>query len=123
MLIFIGLLEILDVLQVFGSVLVVEVLLRDSTLTNFACAVLVICDAACVVYASVTRIYQKVRTITWSRAQRRRQKLDANDAFVQPPTTHADLDRALPNNNELQFSEAHVNIDNIKMRVFEKKYI
>lgn len=121
MLLLIGLLEIVDVLQVFGSVLVVEVLLRDSTLTNFACAVLVICDAACVVYASVTRIYQKVRTITWSRAQRRRQNLNVNAAFLPPPTTYADLDRARSSNNELQFSEAHVNIDNIKMRVFEKK--
>jgi hypothetical protein len=182
MLILIGLLEILDVLQVFGSVLVVEVLLGDSTLTNFACAVLVICDAACVVYASVTRIYQKVRSVTWSRAQRSRQNLDANDAFVpktsenessesiafktntndqdqtttndprqvtpgpnttdknsdcccqcqrphsccecrRPNTATADALSANGRGTSLHFSGAHVNIDKIKMHVFEKKYI
>ena len=33
----------------------------------------------------------------------------------------ADVDDELPNTQELHFSEAHVNVDNIKMRVFQKK--
>jgi len=114
----IALVEITDIAQVFASVLVADVLFRDASLTNLACAVLVVCDAACVLYASVNRISQKVRSMAWSRAQRRRQGPSASYA---PPATHADLDQALPNTQELHFSEAHVNVDHIKMRVFEKK--
>jgi hypothetical protein len=118
-LILIFVLEIADVLQVLSSVLVADVLFRDTSLTNFACAVLVICDAACVVYGSVSRLYQKVRLMSWSRAERRRQNV--NVSYGRAPTTPADLDHAMINSQELHFSEAHVNVDHIKMRVFEKK--
>ena len=119
-LILIFVLEIADMVQVLCSVLVAEVLFRDSSLTNFACAEVVMCDAACVLYGSDSRISQKVRTMALSRAPKRRQTTISS--YVPPPTTHAHLDeRAMPNTQELHFSEAHVNVDNIKMRVFEKK--
>ena len=117
-LILIFILEIADIVQVLSSVLVADVLFRDSSLTNFACAVLVMCDAACVLYASVSRISQKARSMSLSGASRRRQ----NQTTAYVPPTHADLDdRAMANTQELNFSEAHVDFNNIKMRVFEKK--
>ena len=116
-LLLIALVELTDIAQVFASVLVADVLFRDASLTNFACAVLVVCDAACVVYASVNRISQKVRTMSWPGAQRRRQNVNVSYVALTP----ADVDDEMRNTQELHFSEAHVNVDHIKMRVFEKK--
>jgi len=118
-LILVFILEIVDIVQVMSSVFVADLLFRDTSLTTFACAVLVMCDAACVLYNSGIRLAQKVRTMSLSGGPRRRQ--DTASPYV-PTTTHADLDdRAMANTQELHFSEAHVNVDNIKMRVFEKK--
>jgi hypothetical protein len=117
-LILVFILEIVDLVQVMSSVVLADVLFRDSSLTNFACAVLVICDTVCVLYLSVSRISQKVRSMSWTDAPRRRQHASA--PYV--PPTHADLDeRTMPNTQELHFSEEHVNVDNIKMCVFQKK--
>jgi hypothetical protein len=116
-LILVLLLMVVDMLQVFASIEVADVLLKDSSLTNFACAVLVLCDAACVVYASVGRIARKLRGMSALSVQRGKDNRTALSS-----TTHADLEqRANFLTQELHFSGDHVNVDNIKMRVFEKK--
>ena len=110
------LVELLDIPQIFGNVLTFELLLEDITLTNLACIVLVVCDAACVVYASVVRIYQLIKKRKWS-APKRPASFTANvtGASNGPPQ---DI-RSQLNTGELNFNETGINVNNI--RIFEKK--
>jgi len=112
------LLTVADALQVFASIEVTEVLLRDRSLTNFACALLVLCDAACVMYAGFGRIARKIQI----QPSPGKEASNTKKLYVPPPTrlkTHEEIDDVPA--QELNFSGAHVNVDNIKMRVFEKK--
>jgi hypothetical protein len=132
-------LALLDMLHVTVSVLLAFVLFRDSSLTNFACAVLVICDAACVLYTSFWRVLDKVYPVWTTVGQLLERKafnfplpapnqMSQVQVGEQPKSeklgsdgTSADLHKAMSVGAGLCFSEAHFNVDNIKMRVFEKK--
>jgi hypothetical protein len=126
------LLSIVDALHVFVSVELAEVLLRDISLTTFACALLVFLDAACVTYAGVIRIWQ-VGMMKRSSAKPKPHEKDAPNVSVAlgtyttvadeqaPQALGMDLHKAMSSDTGLSFSEAHFNVDNIKMRVFEKK--
>ena len=111
-LIFVALLEVLDGVQIFGCVLSIEILLADTTLTNFACLVLMICDAACVFGASVYRIYHKVRTWRWPSAHRRPA---ARVPAHAPEALHDER------SNDLGFKQADMNINSLNLQIFAKK--
>jgi len=112
-----------------------EVLFRDRSLTNFACAVLLICDATCVLCACVGNVVEELRKLSKkdnSDVPETKKKATLTEQVVlaaRPPvvqdlpdlTPKLDLHRAMSSGAGLCFSEAHFNIDNIKMRVFEKK--
>jgi len=165
-------LTVFDLVQVCINGVLAEVVLRDSSLTNFACLVLLICDATCVFCACLSRFVGGVRTISKSEAQEdvaeiqdahqtksapfgqskvsSAQSFDKNenvgsDEWKVPVAStdkhtsdagcccecrkpHCCCECRRPNTatadaTSLHFSGAHVNIDRIKMRVFEKKYI
>jgi len=143
----IGTLTLLDLIQVFLNVVLAHVLFRDSSLTNFACAVLVICDAACVMYVSGWRIVDKVltnvgqvlegihstegkvdidqanRIKAWSGALDPPKQVPSERAVTKTVTDLVFVNPKAPDDSDpgLQFSAAHFNVNNIKMRVFEKK--
>jgi hypothetical protein len=106
------LVELLDIPQIFGSVITFEALLQDITLTNFACIVLVACDAACIVYGSGYRIYHVVKKRVGS--PRKQQVSSARNAPAFNPYTRTEL-----NTGELNFNETDINVNTI--RIFEKK--
>jgi hypothetical protein len=130
--VFIIAVTLIDLVQVFISVILAIVLFRDTSLTNFACAVLVICDASCVMYASVGRIFEKVLTSVGEVFHSADPLKQAVPQPVRVPTTlpgmpsqpepqKLDLHKAMASGAGLCFSEANFNVENIKMRVFEKK--
>jgi hypothetical protein len=51
-----------------------EALFRDRSLTNFACAVLLICDATCVLVASICCIVSEVRIMLTKRKDKENMK-------------------------------------------------
>jgi hypothetical protein len=104
------LVELLDVPQIFGSVITFEALLQDTTLTNFACLVLVVCDAACIVYGSASRIYHALK----KRVASPRKQQSAPNAPAFNPYPRAEL-----TTGELNFNETDINVNTI--RIFEKK--
>lgn len=119
------LVELLIVPQIFGSLLTLEVLWEDVTLTNFACLVLVICDALCVVYASLLRIYHIIKQRKWSN---KRSTPSIVQAAVVPQGQGVFLDmsafrdnRTATHTSELNFNETDINVNNINLRIFEKK--
>ena len=112
-------LSVVDGVHVFVSIELAEVLFQDVSLTNYACAWLVIADATCVVYASVNRIWQ-FRNMKWSSAKPQRAD-NVTPVAKNMDRRQQELDEAMSGGTSLNFSEAHVNVDNIKMRVFEKK--
>ena len=104
------LVELLDIPQIFGTVITFEALLQDTTLTNFACIVLVLCDAACIVYGSASRIYHIVKKrIGSSRKQQ----------VPHAPSAPLSYTRTEMNTGDLNFNETDINVNNI--RIFEKK--
>lgn len=104
------LVELLDIPQIFGTVITFEALLQDTTLTNFACIVLVLCDAACIVYGSASRIYHIVKKrIGSSRKQQ----------VPHAPSAPLSYTRTDMNTGDLNFNETDINVNNI--RIFEKK--
>jgi hypothetical protein len=128
-----------DLVQCFVNGVLAEVLFGDSSLTNFACAVLLICDGTCVMQASVMRIHDKVwtsigavfhsATPTEADKSTHAAAVSALPPDTMPPsqtqkplTAHLQtLSTSMPGGVGLCFSESHFNVDNIKMRVFEKK--
>jgi len=109
---FLILVELLDMPQIFGNVLAFEVLLQDVTLTNFACLVLVVCDACCVIVGSFHRIFH-ILTKRKRSSHTRRGPAVGNPA---PPSFH---DTRTPLTAELHFNETDINVNNL--RIFEKK--
>ena len=125
---------IVDGLQLFVSFLLAEVLFRDRSLTTFACVVLLILDAICVMYASAVRLSDAVRGMSPSEEQTKGDEapavIDEKPALATTtlaPEKKTERQPAQPPRDSLSegtglhFSQAHVNVDNIKMRVFEKK--
>jgi len=116
-LVFVMLLEVLDGVQIFGSLLSIEILLADTTLTNFACLVLLISDAACVLAASVYRIYHKIKTWRWSSARHR----PAHAGPGARAMTHAPEAMHDDRSSELVFKQEDMNMDRLNMQIFAKK--
>lgn len=114
-LIFVTLLEVLDGVQIFGNVLSVEMLLADATLTNFACLVLMLCDAACVLCASLFRIYHKIKTWRWSSGRQRPAHAGGRAATAAPEAMHDDK------SSDLVFKQQDMNINSLNMQIFAKK--
>jgi enterochelin esterase-like enzyme len=98
--------------------------------------VLLILDAMCVMHASAVRLSDAVRSMSPSDAQGNSESLHAPQIIgekesLATPTVSAEQKTASQQQQlyremskagtELHFSQAHVNVDNIKMRVFEKK--
>jgi len=120
------LVELLDIPQIFGNILSIELLLEDTTLTNFACIVLVICDAFCVVYASLIRIYYIIKKRKWSPKKRSTPSTTQSMNVPQGQGVFLDMsafhdNRTQMNTNELNFNETDINVNNINLRIFEKK--
>jgi len=102
--------ELLGVPLVIGSILTLDVLWHDLTQTNFACMVLVICDVLCIVYISIHNIYQNGQeSSTPSLASQMPLRVSTE---VVPPDT---------NTSDLRFSGPAINVNNINLRIFEKK--
>ena len=114
-LIFVTLLEVLDGVQIFGNVLSIEMLLADATLTNFACLVLMLCDAACVLLASLYRIYHKIKTWRWSSARQRPAHAGGRPLTTAPEAMHDDR------SSDLVFKQQDMNINSLNMQIFAKK--
>lgn len=114
-LIFVTLLEVLDGVQIFGNVLSIEMLLADATLTNFACLVLMLCDAACVLCASLYRIYHKIKTWRWSSARQRPAHAGGRPLAAAPEAMHDDR------SSDLVFKQQDMNINSLNMQIFTKK--
>jgi hypothetical protein len=120
------LVELLIVPQIFGNILTLEVLWEDVTLTNFACLVLVICDAFCVVYASLIRIYYIIKKRKWSPKKRSTPSTTQSMNVPQGQGVFLDMsafhdNRTQMNTSELNFNETDINVNNINLRIFEKK--
>jgi len=117
------LVELLVTPQIFGAVLTFEILFEDSTLTNFACMVLVACDAFCVVCASAVRIYHIMKDRTWHA----KKGVSATNGIDAPTGKGLFLDSSAfqysstSNAGELNFNETDINLNNINLRFFEKK--
>jgi hypothetical protein len=102
--------ELLGVPLVIGSILTLDVLWHDLTQTNFACMVLVICDVLCIVYISIRNIYQNGQESgTPSLASQMPLRVSTE---VVPPDM---------NTSDLRFSGPAINVNNINLRIFEKK--
>jgi hypothetical protein len=114
-LIFVTVLEVLDGVQIFGNVLSIEMLLADATLTNFACLVLMLCDAACVLCASLFRIYHKIKTWRWSSARQRQAHAGGRATTAAPEAMHDDK------SSDLVFKQQDMNINSLNMQIFAKK--
>ena len=128
-------LTLADLLLVFLNGVLGEVLFRDSSLTNFACAVLLMVDSICVFCALVCGIVEVARTrksTTNTIDTPSEPKTQSDLVFVpnvaavsQPqvaPVSQPKANHGKTNEDPgLHFSAAHFNIDNIKMRVFQKK--
>jgi hypothetical protein len=108
---FLLLVELLDVPQILGNVLAFEVLLQDVTLTNFACLVLVVCDATCVVVASFYRIYNILA--------KRKRPPQPRQPFLMNPAPVSVHDTRTSLHADLNFNETDINVNNL--RIFEKK--
>lgn len=114
-LIFVTLLEVLNGVQILGNVLSIEMLLADATLTNFACLVLMLCDAACVLCASLFRIYHKIKTWRWSSARHRPAHAGGRALTAAPEAMHTDM------SSDLVFKQQDMNINSLNMQIFAKK--
>lgn len=103
--------ELLGVPLVIGSILTLDVLWHDMTQTNFACMVLVICDVFCVVYASIHKIYYDGQ-VSSAPSLESQMPLGANTETLVMPDT---------NTSDLRFTGPAINLNNINLRIFEKK--
>jgi hypothetical protein len=128
-----------DLMHGFVCAVLAEVLFHDRSLTNFACAVLLICDATCVLVASICCIVNEVRIMLTKRkdkanmkatqearkpAKKTQTELVADLVLAtQPKVAPGSQPRPGKNDDDpgLEFSASHVNVDDIIMRVFEKK--
>lgn len=116
--------ELLIIPQIFGTVFTFEILFEDTSLTNFACIVLVVCDAFCVVCASFIHIYHIVKERKWSL---KRGNTSATDAVDAPKGTGLFFDSSAfhnstaANTGDLNFNETDINVNTINLRIFEKK--
>jgi hypothetical protein len=114
-LICVTILELLADVQIFGYVLSIDMLLADATLTNFACLVLILCDAACVLCASLYRIYHKIKTWRWSSARQRPADAGGRVLTTAPEAMHDDR------SSDLVFKQEDMNINSLNMQIFAKK--
>ena len=116
--------KVLYVLQLFLSLVAIEILLHDITLTSMACVVLVACDAFLVLYTSVYHIYHEIRVQKWPNAQ----SGATNDASVENEDVAATLQHTRSKtslrddmSDEFDVNHNKINIDSLNWRIFQKK--
>lgn len=111
--------KVLYVFQLFMSVVAIEILLYDITLTNMACVVLVACDAFLILYTNVYHIFHEIRTQKWPTAQFGA----ANDASSKSEILSEKNTKGLLNDMSDEFDVNHqkINIDSLNWRIFQKK--
>jgi hypothetical protein len=116
--------KVLYVLQLFLSLVAIEILLHDITLTSMACVVLVACDAFLVLYTSVYHIYHEIRVQKWPNAQ----SGATNDASAENenvattmPHTRSKISLRDDMSDEFDVNHNKINIDSLNWRIFQKK--
>jgi hypothetical protein len=111
--------KVLYVFQLFISLVAIEVLLYDITLTNMACVVLVACDAFLILYTNVYHIFSEIRVQKWPTAQ----SGAANDASPKNEILMGTNTKGLVNDMSDEFDVNHqkINIDSLNWRIFQKK--
>jgi hypothetical protein len=111
--------KVLYVFQLFMSLVAIEILLYDITLTNMACVVLVACDAFLILYTNVYHIFHEIRTQKWPTAQFGA----ANDASPKNEILAEKNTKGLLNDMSDEFDVNHqkINIDSLNWRIFQKK--
>lgn len=122
--------NLLYLFQLFMSLLAIEILLDDVTLTNMACAGLLACDAFLGLYTGVYHIYLEMRTGHWfSAATNDAAENNANVAptiaiplsLAPPPSTKRPLMPEHDMSSEFDVNHKQINIDSLNWRIFQKK--
>jgi hypothetical protein len=116
--------KVLYVLQLFLSLVAIEILLHDITLTSMACVVLVACDAFLVLYTSVYHIYHEIRVQKWPNAQSgATNDASAENENVATTMPHTRSKTSLRDDMSDEFDVNHnkINIDSLNWRIFQKK--
>ena len=114
--------QVLYVFQLFISLIAIEILFNDITLTSMACVVLVACDAFLILYTSWYHIYHEIRTQKWFSAQ----SSATNDTSAKKEDEAASMPQnsALNVNDmsdEFDVNHKQINIDSLNWRIFQKK--
>jgi len=121
------LVNVLHIFQICVSLLAIEILLNDITLTNMACVVLLACDAFLVFYTGVYCIYLEIRAkwFTGSAAVHDASEDNKNTAssISIPPLQTRRLTVPPENDMSSEFDINHgqINIDSLNWRIFQKK--
>jgi low affinity Fe/Cu permease len=118
---FLIIIDVLDGVQVFGNILTIEVLfwIEDQTLTNFACLILCICDAAIVAVICLLRIYQKIKS-TGSRDKTTEVKYTPYVLETQPAPEQS-KGAGLYNTEDFYFPPSDIKLHQLNLQVFGKK--
>ena len=116
--------QVLHVFQLFISLVAIEILLHDITLTSTTCVVLVACDAFLILYTSVYHFYHEIRTQKWFNTQ----SGATNDASVNNEDVAATMAQARKTftfkddmSDEFDVNHQKINIDSLNWRIFQKK--
>ena len=115
--------QVLHVFQIFISLVAIEILLHDITLTSMTCVVLIACDAFLILYTSVYHFYHEIRTQKWFNAQ----SGATNDASVNNEDVAAAMQArrtfTLKDDMSDEFDVNHqqINIDSLNWSIFQKK--
>jgi hypothetical protein len=116
--------KVLYVLQLFLSLVAIEILLHDITLTSMACVVLVACDAFLVLYTSVYHIYHEIRVQKWPNAQSgatNDASGDNEDVAATMPHVRSKTSLRDDMSDEFDVNHQKINIDSLNWRIFQKK--
>ena len=114
--------QVLHVFQLFISLVAIEVLLHEITLTSMTCVVLVACDAFLILYTSVYHLYHEIRTQKWFKTQ----SGATNDVSVNNQDAVATMSQAKRTftddmSDEFDVNHQKINIDSLNWRIFQKK--
>ena len=120
--------KVLYLFQLFLSLVAIEILLHDITLTNMACVVVVACDACFMLYTSVYRIYHELRARKWFTGEPTATNEDG------ATTQNEDEARITPHmkcrtvvlcekdaSSHFDVNEQHINVESLNWSIFQKK--
>ena len=117
------LIKLMYVVQLFLSLVAIEILLDDITLTNVACVVVLSCDACLIVYTSVYRIYSGIRGRKWFSKQATGASATESEEAHTAPYTKCRTVVLCENECSSQFdiNNKQINIDSLNFHIFQKK--